>query len=283
MPGNDSVVQGLRVCSFESRRGPEMKSLIERNGGVAFIAPSMRELPLDDNPDAFEFAKELLAQKFDVVVFMTGVGATSLLEALETRYPRAEIFAALERTVVVVRGPKPTAVLRGWGVRIDHRAPEPNTWREVLGLFDGSIPLQGRHVAIQEYGQPSVDFYRELESRGATVRPVAVYRWALPVDVEPLKTAVRHTIAGDFDVLMFTSAQQLAHVLDVADQLDLRETWLDAANRRCRIASIGPTCTEALRERGLKVDLEPSHPNMGALVKETLSNLGTSNAPGNSP
>ena len=247
-----------------------MKSLIERHGGAATIAPSMREIPLDDSSDAFAFAQELLNGKLDVVVFMTGVGGIALLDALETRYARAEIFAALERTIVVVRGPKPTAVLRGWGVRIDYRAPEPNTWREVLGLFDASIPLKDCRVAVQEYGQPSVDLYREFESRGASVLPVQVYRWALPVDIEPLIQSIRQTIAGEHDVLMFTSAQQLANVLQVAEQIGLRDAWLDAANRRCVIASIGPTATEALKAEGLRVDLEPSHPNMGTLVKETM-------------
>jgi uroporphyrinogen-III synthase len=261
----------LRICSFESRRGPEMKSLIERHGGIATIAPSMREIPLDDNPDAFAFARELLDQKIDVVLFMTGVGATALIEALETRFSRTEIFSALEKAVVVVRGPKPTAVLRSWGVRIDHRAPEPNTWREVLGVFDDSIPLKDRRVAVQEYGLPSVELYGEFESRGATVLPVSVYRWALPLDVEPLKQSIQQTIEWQFDVLMFTSAQQLAHILKVAEQMGVRDEWLKAANQNCVIASIGPTATEALKAGGLRVDLEPSHPNMGTLVKETAS------------
>lgn len=248
-----------------------MKSLIERQGAVATIAPSMREVPLGDNPAAFEFAEDLLAGRIDIVVFMTGVGATALLEALETRYSRADIFAALEKTLVVVRGPKPTAVLRGWGVRIDHRAPEPNTWREVMGLFDPSIPLQGRRVAVQEYGVPNDEFYETLKSRGATVTPVPVYRWALPTDVEPLRLAVRGAVAGDFDVVMFTSAQQLNHVLTIAEQEGLREPWLQAMRDQCVVASIGPTATETLEASGLSVDIEPAHPNMGSLVKESLA------------
>jgi len=261
----------LRVCSFESRRGSEMKSLIERNGAVATIAPSMREIPLGDNPAAFEFAEELFAGKIGIVVFMTGVGATALLNALETRYSRSDVFAALEQTIVVVRGPKPTAVLRGWGVRIDHRAPEPNTWREVYQLLKAEIPLADRRIAVQEYGQPSVEFYETLRSDQATVLPVPVYQWALPVDVEPLRSAIRGTIAGEFDLLMFTSAQQLNNVLDVADQDGLRDKWLEAANRLCVVASIGPTSTANLKAEGMRVDVEPKHPNMGALVKEAVA------------
>jgi uroporphyrinogen-III synthase len=263
--------QPLRVCSFESRRGSEMQSLIERHGAIATIAPSMREVPLDDNPAVFDFARELLEGRIDIVIFMTGVGASALLETLETRYPRAQILAALEKTITVVRGPKPTAILRGWGLRIDHRAPEPNTWHEVLALLTPSVPLDRRRVAVQEYGAPSNEFYEALKSHGATVIPVPVYRWALPRDLEPLRSAVRKTIDGQFDLVLFTSAQQLNHVLAVSEQEGLRDDWLNAVNNRCLVASIGPTATETLLSAGVRVDVEPSHPNMGTLVKESFA------------
>ncbi|MCX7410058.1 MAG: uroporphyrinogen-III synthase [Planctomycetales bacterium] len=259
----------LRILSLESRRADEMRSLIERHGGVATVAPSMREIPLEENPAALAFGEELLAGRIDVVVFLTGVGATALMETLETRWPRAEIVSALERCITVVRGPKPTVVLSKWGLRIDHRAPEPNTWRELLSTLANAVDLSGRRIAIQEYGKPSDELYRALESRGASLLPVPVYRWALPVETAPLRDAVQRTIAGDFDVILFTSAQQLHSVLEIASESGLSSEWLAAANR-CVVASIGPTATETLVEGGLGVDLQPSHPKMGPLVKEAL-------------
>ena len=259
----------LRILSLESRRADEMRSLIERHGGVATVAPSMREIPLEENPAALAFGEELLAGRIDVVVFLTGVGATALMETLETRWPRAEIVSALERCITVVRGPKPTVVLSKWGLRIDHRAPEPHTWRELLSTLANAVDLSGRRIAIQEYGKPSDELYRALESRGASLLPVPVYRWALPVETAPLRDAVQRTIAGDFDVILFTSAQQLHSVLEIASESGLSSEWLAAANR-CVVASIGPTATETLVEGGLGVDLQPSHPTMGPLVKEAL-------------
>ena len=34
------------------------------------------------------------------------------------------------------------------------------------------------------------------------------------------------------------------------------------------VASVGPICSEALRDHRVHVDMEPSHPKMGVLVKE---------------
>ncbi|WP_197453585.1 uroporphyrinogen-III synthase [Caulifigura coniformis] len=261
----------LRVCSFESRRQDEMASLIRRQGGEPTIAPSMREAPLEKHEPVFEFWKRLTAGEIDLVILMTGVGTQAMFDVLTTRMSREDVVAEMNRHPVCIRGPKPAVVLRNWTVRIDHRAPEPNTWREVLTILDANaVPLSGTTVAVQEYGKPSIELYDELRRRGATVVTVPVYRWELPADLEPLKDAIRRCVAGEFDALLFTSAQQAHHVLQVADQIGLREQWLAAANR-CVIGSIGPTATETLVELNLKPDLEPDHPKMGPLVSETMS------------
>ena len=262
------IQPALRVCSFESRRRAEMQSLLERCGAVATVAPSMQEIPLEQNDAALQFAGRLLAGEIDVVIFLTGVGARALLDVVGSHCDRAAFLAALERCIVIVRGPKPVAVLREWGTRIDYRAPEPNTWRELIALLDtAAVPIAGRTVAVQEYGRPSSELYSALRERGASVLPVPVYRWALPDETGPLEQAVAATIRGEFDVLMFTSAYQLHNVLEVASRMSNSNEWLSAA-RRCVIASIGPTASEALREAGLPPDLEPTHPKMGHLVVE---------------
>ena len=43
-----------------------------------------------------------------------------------------------------------------------------------------AIQLEGKRVAVQEYGVSNPDLIAGLEARGALVFPVPVYRWALP-------------------------------------------------------------------------------------------------------
>lgn len=262
---DETAALPLRYCSFESRKGSEMQSLIERQKGIATIAPSMREIPLSDNPDAFAFAEELFAGRIDLLILLTGVGTRALAETLETKYGHETFLEKLRQTLIIVRGPKPASVLREWKVPFAHQVAEPNTWRELLQLLDEKVPVQGKRVAVQEYGQPNPELYAGLEVGGAEVRRVPVYRWALPLDTAPLEAAIRAAIAGEFDVLLFTSAYQAHNVLSVAAKLGLKEEWLAAA-RRCVIASIGPTASETLESLGLSVDVLPEHPKMGHLV-----------------
>jgi uroporphyrinogen-III synthase len=269
----------LRICAFESRKGSELRSLLERLGlRHVTVAPSMREVPLGANPEALAFAARLFAGTIDIVILLTGVGTRALAEVVESQYDRGEFLAALQKCTIIVRGPKPAAVLREWKVRIDHQVPEPNTWRDLLGLLDAQVPVTGKRIAVQEYGVPNPELYDALAERNAEVNRVPVYSWALPEDAGPLREAVQTTVAGDFDVLMFTSAQQLRNVLMVAESLGVRDAWLTAA-RKCVIASIGPTASETIRDEGLPIDIEPEHPKMGHLVqavaREALAVLQT--------
>ena len=266
-PSDDALAP--RFLSFESRRAEEMRSLISRQGGVPTVAPSMREIPLEENPAAFEFAEHLIAGRIDGVLFLTGVGAQALLDAVKLRYEEAQFLAALDRAFIAVRGPKSAAVLKKWGVHIDVKAPDPNTWRETAIAIRDAIDLKGKTIAVQEYGKPNEPLYVELRSHGATVRPVPVYRWALPQDTGPLESAIREAARMGFDIYAFTSAQQVENVLTVAEQIGVADE-LKAAMRRATVASIGPTCSEALREHGLPPDVEASPPKMGPMIRSAI-------------
>src|SRR5882724_4128936 len=119
---------GLKVLSLESRRAKEMETLIRREGGEPFVAPSVQERALDDQRGALEFVDRLEAGEFDLVVCMTGAGL-SFLRELAVAYSALErLSEGLRKTFIVARGPKPTPILRELGVRAHIVVPEPNTW-----------------------------------------------------------------------------------------------------------------------------------------------------------
>jgi len=262
---------GLRVLSLESRRAPEMAKLIASNSGAATVVPSMREVPLASNAEALAFARRLVENGFDIVVFLTGVGTRALTRVVETVYPVERFVTALRKTTIIARGPKPVAALKELGVPVNVAVPEPNTWRDLLRALDeksDSFPLKGRRVAVQEYGVSNPDLLAGLSDRGAQVTRVPVYEWGLPEDVGPLRAAVTSIASDDFDVVLFTTAIQVNHLFQVAAEMN-REEAVRRALSHMLIASIGPSTSERLREYGLTADIVPSHPKMGYLVSET--------------
>lgn len=263
-------LEGLTVLSLESRRAEQMAKLIESHGGTPVSAPSMREVPLQEHAAAFSFAQELLGGQFDGMIFLTGVGTRILFNAIETKQPRERLVEALSRVFVVARGPKPVAALREWGIPIAVAVPEPNTWRDILKALEAhefSFPLRGKRIAVQEYGISNPELLAGLETRGALVKPVPVYQWALPQDLGPLRRAIEEIAGGRIDVLLVTSATQVHHLMQVASEMERAEPVRQRISQAV-IASIGPISTEALREHGIAADFEPTHPKMGQLVFE---------------
>lgn len=258
---------GLRVLSLESRRSAEIERLIRVQKGEPFVAPSMREVALSENPRAFAFAERLFGGEFDMMILLTGVGTRLLNDTLCTRYPEDAFKNALRRLSVVARGSKPLAVLREWGIPATVTVPEPNTWREILKAIEGRPE---RDIVVQEYGRPAAELIDGLRARGARVSAVPVYQWDLPADTGPLREAVKRLAAGQFDVVMFTTSIQAPHLLRVAAE-EGADDAVRAALAKIVVASVGPTTSETLREYGIEPDMEPSHPKMGFLVNETAA------------
>jgi uroporphyrinogen-III synthase len=260
----------LRVLSLESRRSREMGLLIANHGGRPTVVASTREVPAGPNAEEVAFAEGLIEGQFQVVIFMTGVGTRALATAIEPTCSRECLVRALRNVAVVARGPKPVAVLREFGVPVTLTVPEPNTWREILHALDhaSAIPIKGARIAVQEHGVPSRELYAGLTERGAQVFPVPVYKWAPPESTEPLQVAIRDLALGNFDVVLFTSSVQVHHLFRLADEIGLHQEATQSL-RRTVVGSIGPVTSETLREYGITPDLEPSHPKMGFLVKET--------------
>jgi len=256
-------LSGLRIVVFESRRAAEMAELVRRHGGEVLSAPAMREVPLSESTGAGDFARRLAAGEIDVAIFLTGVGTRLLFEAVAPSLSRDEIAAALSGIVTVARGPKPRTVLREIGVRPTVLVPEPNTWRDLLAALDSHGSIAGKTVAVQEYGVENPELVHALESRGAAVVRVPIYRWALPLDVGPLENAIHELVDGRLDVALFTSATQADHLFRVA--AESAEALRDAFESVV-VGSIGPIASEALARHGVRVDFEPEHPKLGYLV-----------------
>jgi uroporphyrinogen-III synthase len=102
---------------------------------------------------------------------------------------------------------------------------------------------------------------------------VPIYQWALPEDLGPLEAAVHELAAGKIDVALFTTSVQVTHLFQIAAEMNL-QALVQKSLGRVIVASIGPTTSEELQRHGIRADLEPSHPKMGFLVKETAEHSG---------
>ena len=272
MPAPSASFDGLRVAAFESRRADETARMIERFGGVALVSPSMREVPVEADRSVVEFAHRLITGQIDVVILLTGVGTREMLARAERRVDRQRFLDALADVKTLVRGPKPLAVLKELGITPTAVVPEPNTWREVLA--DDRRQAAGRQPGGRRAG------VRRAE-REPGRRPRSPRRGGRVVQGLPLGPARRRWPAarptssgsprGEIDVAMFTSAQQVVHLLQrrARDETRAASSRRPGRTRSSRRSARPPA--RCCSGNDLPVDFEPSHPKLGHLVSETAA------------
>ncbi len=259
-------MNGKHVAILESRFSDHLADLLRREGARVLQAPALAEVPDIDTARIGALVGSLAASPVRLFVFQTGVGTRALFDATDRLGCTPALLSALVASQVAVRGPKPTAVLRGRKVRIDYSADDPYTTSELLDAI-APVELRGARVVVQRYGDHNPELDRALTARGAAVDEIPTYRWALPENTAPLEHLIDALAGSELDAVVFTSASQVRNLFAVAEGRgaggQLRG-WLN----RTLVASIGPVCSRALQEAGVQVALEAHPPKLGPLVQQ---------------
>ncbi|HJR63855.1 MAG TPA: uroporphyrinogen-III synthase [Gemmatimonadaceae bacterium] len=261
-----TTLGGARVALFESRRSTELAALVRRHGGEPVSVPAVHETPLATDESAREVIAQLARREFNLVIFLTGVGAQRLFDEAASLGLRADLLRALEDAVTVCRGPKPVAALRAHGVRVSHAVPMPHTTAELVAVLE---PLTGpeTRAAIVHAGEPFPEPAAALRQRGAAVTELQLYEWTLPeTSLATLQAFVRQALDGRIDCVAFTSQVQLRHLLQAASTIGAEPRLRAVLNTRVVVAAVGPTCATALRAAGITPHVVPDHPKMGQMV-----------------
>ena len=252
------------VAILETRTGAHLAELIARRGAVPMLAPALEEVPDVEPQTVIDLLQQWRTHAFKMVIFQTGVGTRALFQMTDSLGSSAELLRLLEPALVVVRGPKPVGELNARHVRIDIRAATPFTTEMVLEAVAG-VDLDQSRVLVQRYGAANRQLCEALSARGAAVRELATYRWALPADTAPLQRLLDALASSSVDAVVFTSAVQVQNLNLVAEGTN-RAGQLADLFRGVIVASIGPVCSRALMQFGIKPSFEASPPKLGPLV-----------------
>jgi uroporphyrinogen-III synthase len=255
------------IAVLEARMSGELANLIARHGGRARCIPAVREVPpADATQQAMTLLHELCAHRLDAVIFSTGVGANALLREIEQQGLLPELLEELKRITIICRGPKPATVLRRHGLPVHISAREPYTTEELLDALD-EVELNGKRVALLHYGERNARLVAYLQERRVQVLEFCLYEWQLPEDTSSLSQLIHDLCAGRVDALILTSQIQVRHLFQLAEREGCSQRLAEALRKRVTVASIGPTCSEALQHYGVRPQVVPEHPRMGHLVK----------------
>ncbi len=260
-----SLLAGARIGLLEARLSSELAELVRREGGEPVCAPSVMEAQLDVTALVPKLIDSLRRRRIELVVFLTGAGATSLLEQARTIGLLEALVESLASATTVCRGPKPAAALRKHGIQVDVNARSPHTTAELLEVLPDAL-VAARGVALLHDGGGNPVLVNALEARGARIEELRTYEWRLPDDVGPIEELIGQLIDGRLDAVAFTNQVQVRHLFEVGARMHCTAALRYALSQRSVVGSIGPTCSVALEEFGAPPHVVASPPKMRPLV-----------------
>lgn len=260
MPMKDKI-----VAILENRGRDQIAGLVRKFGGTPFSAPALAEIPDVDPAHIEALVRDWNSTPPDIFIFQTGVGTRALFAATDSLGLTDGLLRVLDKAQVIARGPKPATVLRSRKVRIDRAASDPFTTHEVLAEMR-DIPLRGKRVVVQRYGETNRELQAALASAGAQPIEIVTYRWAMPEDTAPLQRLIDALGRAEIDLVAFTSASQVTNLFAVARRGG-NEVPLQQSLERTLVASIGPVCSTALRKLAVRVDIEAKPPKLGPFIE----------------
>jgi uroporphyrinogen III methyltransferase/synthase len=178
-------------------------------------------------------------------------GARLLVDALTAAGLDAR---ALANATIAAIGPGTAAALSERGIRADV-VPERSI-AEALVESLGAVDVAGRPVLVARAAEARDILPEALRERGGKVDVVALYE---TVSDQPEREAIEAASSARY--LTFTSSSTVRNfAAAVGDRLP----------RRARVVSIGPVTSAAVREAGLKVDVEAERHDPHGLVEALL-------------
>jgi uroporphyrinogen-III synthase len=260
-------LKGRTIALAETRQLEELAQMLDSEGATTLRYPLVSILDAPDLTPVLAWLRDLSADRFDYVILMTGEALRRLLSFADREGQRDVCIAALARTKIIARGPKPGQVLKEIGLTPTCVASTPTTEGVLATLQKES--LHGQTVGVTLYGEPNPALEQFLLSAGAQVRTVLPYIYAPAAEDERVAELIARLDRGEVDVLLFTSSAQVDRLYEVAERRGLHDA-LRQGLTRTRIAAIGPVLADHLRQRGAAVSICPEQ---GFVMKNLVQHI----------
>lgn len=263
----DGPLSGRRVAVTAERKREEQAELLRRRGAEVVEVPTVHTVDLTADETLRATTQRVIDRPPAWLVATTGFGMRLWFEAADAWGMGEELLASLATARVIARGPKAQSACRQRGLDVTWRATSESmaevvAWlRAQDGIADGDLVLQlfdpGDHPATGE-----------IASFAGEVVPVAVYRWRLPDELDPVRALARRIADRDLDAVTFTSQPAVRFLLEVADDEGLRDEVVSAFDDGWVVpVCVGPVCAEALVEAGIGTGVWPEPFRLVPMVK----------------
>lgn len=264
-------LSGRRVILAGARKGEEFTAPLQRRGIEVTVAAALSYVDLAEDQQLHAAIADVVSNRADFTVITTGVGWRGVLAAADGVGQLDAFLGAASASRVLTRGAKARGGAVGSGLQVEWSAASETSAELIEHLK--TLDLQGKRIVVQHHGSGSDDIDDAVRSAGATPIDLIAYRTAPAPDPSAVTAAVTDVVAGEADVIAFTSAPLFEAYLSAADETGRRGEFVAALrDGRCQIAGFGELTAQPMLALGLR-PLIPERSRLGALTKTIISYL----------
>lgn len=273
-PTADGDPGGRVVAITAERRREEQAELLRTRGVQVIEVPTVHTVDLTADDDLRTTTQRIIDRPPGWLVATTGFGMRLWFEAADAWGVGDELVAALSSARVVARGAKAQSACRQRGLEVVWRAPG-ESMAEVVAWLRDQDGIDDATLALQLFDPGDHPATAEVRSFTGEVVPVALYRWRLPDEVEPVRELARRIAGRDLDAVTFTSQPAVRFLLEVAADEGCRDEVVGALDDGWVLpVCVGPVCAEALTEAGIGTGVWPEPFRLVPMVKLVEQELG---------
>jgi uroporphyrinogen III methyltransferase / synthase len=244
-------LHGKKVVVTRARaQASELSRQLDALGAEPIELPAIR---IEPRIDSDEVRRAILAIHTYALVCLTSSNGVALL--FEAMAEQGRDARALANASVAAIGAGTEAALAAHGVIADI-VPDRFVAEELVEEL-AKLELAGKPVLIARAAEAREVLPDALRNQGAEVDVVALYE---TVAEEPDPEALER--ASDADFITFTSSSTVRKFMEASP---------NGIPEGARVVSIGPVTSDAVREAGLRVDIEAERHDIGGLVEALLS------------
>jgi uroporphyrinogen-III synthase len=264
---------GYTIAVTADRRREEQVELLRRRGAEVIEGPTVRTEPLGDDEALRDAIAAVIAQPPSITVMLTGLGVRSLFGAAESMGVGEQLLDAVSESEVYTRGPKATGAAVTAGVDV--------AWRTVgersVELRDelAEAARAGARIAIVRDGDSEPHLARSLQSLGGDLVDIPVYRWTMPLDVQPAQRLLDAVCGGSVDAVTFTSSPAVRNLFALAVGAGVHHELLAALNGPVVPVAVGPVCAETAKALGVDPPITPKRARLGTMVLALSAELSS--------
>ncbi len=255
-----------RVAIAGDRRFDDIDKLVAKQGGEAVSRPMMRSAPLDD-PETTAAVLKVCDEGCDWLVLVTGMGTRAMVKVAESLGRQHDLLRQMKQAKIAARGYKTVKALKELELKPVVQDDDGTT--EGLRRQLEPYNFTGAKVAFKLHGERVPELTQWLESKGASVYEIPLYRYQPPSDTE-VQTLLDEIFSGQLDAVAFTSNTQVNYLFAVAERFGraaaLRDAFAGVTQKPVQAVSVGHMTSAALRGAGVTNIVQPEHERMGAMI-----------------